>query len=169
LIFGILSLTLFVPLVAGPFKDLTATGVAAQAAALPPDEVLKDKVVEVGQALGLKEAYQDRTEGLFIWHTTLAIAVRKSPSPTCDGFFVWYLKEVGGKVAIDDPAGFPNCPFDEPRLRREVQQLQETFKRRWLAAVGPVAITGPTTQSHDPRLLGMRVPRHPNESAGQPQ
>jgi hypothetical protein len=89
---------------------------------LPPDEVLKDKVIEVGRALGLEEAYQDRAEGLFIWRTTLAVATDASPSPKCDGFFAWYLKEVGDKIGIDDPAGFPNCRFDESRLRREVQQ-----------------------------------------------
>jgi hypothetical protein len=141
--------------IAGPALVSRADGgtalKTARAAALLPDEVLKDKVIEVGQALGLEQAYQDRTEGLFIWRTTLTVAVEASP--TCDGFFAWYLKDVGDKVGIDDPAVFPTCHLDESRLRREVQKLQETFKRRWLAAVGPVAIIGPTTQSHDSRLL----------------
>jgi len=124
------------------------------AAALPPDDFLQNKVIEVGQALGLREAYQDRMEGLFIWRISLPFVAGGPPMGSCDGFFAWYLKTTGDTVALDDPAALPGCHADRPRAFSEIQALQKEFTRRWLAAVGPVAITSPTAQSHEPRLVG---------------
>jgi hypothetical protein len=46
----------------------------------------------------------------------------------------------------------PSCRADPSRIRSEVRQLQEEFKRQWRAAGGPVALISPTAQTHDQRL-----------------
>lgn len=114
------------------------------------DDIIEDKVLEVGRAMGWSEAYVNRSEGLFIWWFRV-----KPPSPAqdgreCDGLFTWYIKRVGDKIALHDPVQFlPNCPREQKQwLATEARSLQEDFKRRWLAFVGPVTLIGPTSATH---------------------
>ena len=125
-------------------------GCATNLTLLFADDIIEDKVLEVGRAMGWSEAYVNRSEGLFIWWFRV-----KAPSPAqsgreCDGLFTWYIKRVGDKVALHDPVQFlPNCPREQKQwLATEARSLQEDFKRRWLASVGPVTLIGPTSATH---------------------
>jgi hypothetical protein len=60
------------------------------------------------------------------------------------------MKRIGNKIGLDDPVHFlPNCPVEEKQwMQAEASRLQEGFKRRWLALVGPVTIVGPNPTTH---------------------
>ena len=141
------------------FAVLALAGWATNSAALPPDDVLQEKVLEVGRSLGWSQAHEDRTEGVFVWRVTL-----KPPgqlNAECKGLFAWYLKRVGDKVALYDPVYFPYCEPDikkwdrtqAAQLSLESSKLQEDFKRRWLALVGPITIIAPTAKTHSQTLV----------------
>jgi hypothetical protein len=160
-----------------PFSARGLLGIAlslacgAAWAAAPLSEMLFDKVVEVGRALGFHEAYEDRAEGLFIWRIA---ATDPGSGEQCIGFFEWYLKPAEDGVALQDSVVLPVC-HGAPWVQSEQQRLRDEFKRRWLAAVGPVAIApGPTTHTAglDARVVYMlsrdrvvRVNREPPQPA----
>jgi tetratricopeptide (TPR) repeat protein len=112
----------------------------------PPDELLFDKVLEAGRAMGWqKPIYADRSAGKVVWRVKLDVA------GVCDGMFGWNIKRLGNMVAIHDPLFASGCRQD--RSRRQLQRLQqftqvetrclqEDIKRRWLTLVGPVTIVG---------------------------
>jgi hypothetical protein len=160
-----------------PFSARGLLGIAlslacgAAWAALPPSEMLFDKVVEVGRALGFHEAYEDRAEGLFIWRIA---ATDPGNTQRCAGFFEWYLRPAEDEVALQDSVVLPGC-HDAPWVQSEQGRLRDEFKRRWLRAVGPVAIVPrPTTHTAglDARVMyllarerAMRVNREPPQPA----
>jgi hypothetical protein len=159
-----------------PFSARGLLGIAlflassAAWAALPPTEMLFDKVVEVGRALGFHEAYEDRAEGLFIWRIA---ATDPGSAQRCVGFFEWYLKPAEDEVALQDSVVLFGC-HDAPWVQSEQGRLRDEFKHRWLRAVAPVAIVpGPTTHTAglDARVMYMlsreRVTR-PNREPPQP-
>lgn len=123
-----------------------AGGGPARDIAPPPDEVLFDKVLEVGRAMSWREPiHEDRATGKVIWRVKLDVA------GICDGVFGWSIKRDGNIVGVHDP--LQSIPCGRGLSRRQFQRLQqfnqvetrclqEDFKRRWLALVGPVTITG---------------------------
>ncbi len=59
------------------------------------------------------------------------------------------MKRVGNELGVDDPVVvLPTCPMDRQQLLAEIRRLQKDFKQRWLALVGPVTLTGPTSATH---------------------
>jgi len=119
---------------------------------LPPDNVLQAKVLEVGSEMGLTEIYEDPDEGLFVWRVKLSAAKSGQARTECDALFAWYLKRVEDKVALNDPF-LLLCGANPPaEILSETRPFQEEFKRRWLAAVGDVALIPPTTQTHSQDL-----------------
>ncbi|MBI3798151.1 MAG: zinc ribbon domain-containing protein [Deltaproteobacteria bacterium] len=123
--------------------------VPLQRTPLPPDDVLQAKLLEVGSAMGWSLAYEDRTEGLFIWRFKIKGRGREQSSYECEGRFTWYMKRVGDQIGVDDPVMvLPPCPLDLPQLQAEIRRLQKDFNQRWLALVGPVTLTGPTSATH---------------------
>jgi hypothetical protein len=125
---------------------------AATPSTLPSDDVLQAKVLEVGHALGLTEAYRDPTEGLFVWRVTLAGTESKQTPIECPALFAWYLKRVDNQVALHDPMLLLCGANPRPEIRLETRRFQEEFKRRWLEAVGDVTLIPPTTRTHSQEL-----------------
>ena len=127
------------------------------AAALPPEtavhrtslatSVLEDKVIETGRAMGLGQAYVDRTEGLFLWRLWSSSGVEG-----CGGFLFWYMKVADGTVALVDGVLTHACQPD-PAHTASGQAQRDNFKRRWLAAVGPVTVTQGTARTHQLALI----------------
>lgn len=88
---------------------------------------------------------------------------------TCQGLFVWHVKPVGASVALYDPVVFHGrCEGEAPRYEALVARLQEEFKQRWLALVGPVPIAGPTPKTHSSRLVAEVLVRLIREPSDQP-
>jgi len=115
---------------------------------LPPDDVLQAKLLEVGSSMGWSLAYENHSEGLFIWRLQLTVGTREQPRMPCEGRFTWYMKRVGNAIAVDDPVALIACPLDQHQAQAEARRVQEEFKRRWLALVGPVTLRGPTSATH---------------------
>jgi hypothetical protein len=122
-----------------------------RAAAVPPASVLQDKVIETGQAMGLSEAYADRTEGLFLWRLWSS-----GNSQGCSGFLVWYMKVADGVVALVDGVLPVNCQPNPAQAASALAQ-RDNFKRRWLTAVGPVTVTQGTERTHQLALVAAVV------------
>ena len=103
-------------------------------AKLPPNKVLYAKITEVGRAIGMPLVYEDKKEGLFIF---------RFGTGRCDGRFVWYVKRAGNGLPVDDPATLRGkrgmCGLNTER----VPQMQEEFKRRFLALAGPIRLRAP--------------------------
>jgi hypothetical protein len=121
---------------------------------LPPDEVLQDKALEAGRALAWPLAYANRPEGLFIWRFQMAAATGDATRPIAC-CFSWYMKRVRNEVWVNDPLQFE--PVEGPvevmeELAVRARGLQEEFKRRWLALVGPVTLRGPSPETHSSEL-----------------
>ncbi len=133
---------------------LVLAGCAAAAASspLPSDDVLQAKVLEVGRAMGLTETYRDPDEGLFVWRVKLSVAEPTQTPAECHALFACYLKRVDGKVALQDPMLLLCGAKPRVEIQRETRRFQEEFKRRWLAAVGDVALIPPTTRTHSQDL-----------------
>jgi hypothetical protein len=127
----------------------------------PPDDVLYAGLREVGYALGWSLAHEDRREGLFIWRIKLAVPDSDPTHSLCEGTFSWHMKRVGNELLVDDPVHVRLEPVASKELFLEysgrveaaVRRLQEEFKRRWLAQVGPVALQGPGPGTHSMELL----------------
>jgi hypothetical protein len=115
----------------------------------PPDEVLRAKLREVGEALGWSLAHDDRSEGLFIWRLGLTILDSNPSGATHQGAFSWYVKRVGNELWVDDAVDLhPIAGESLERVGEAVRRLQEEFKRRWLGLVGPVTLRGPIPEMH---------------------
>jgi hypothetical protein len=119
---------------------------------LPPDQVLHAKLLEVGRALAWPLAHEDRSQGLFIWRVSLVVPSRAGSGPI-DGCFSWYMKRVHNEIWVNDPVQL--APLDGGSSLEAMEeigvalfQLQEDFKRRWLALVGPVTLRGASPQTH---------------------
>ncbi len=125
---------------------------AATSSPLPSDDVLHAKVIEVGRAMGLTEAYRDPTEGLFVWRVKLSVADPAQPPAECPALFAWYLKRIDNEVALHDPMLLLCGAKPRSELLLETRRFQEEFKRRWLEAVGDVALIPPTARTHSQDL-----------------
>jgi hypothetical protein len=129
---------------------------AAQSAPLPPDDVLQAKVLEVGRAMGLTETYHDPVEGLFVWRVKVSVGPPEKPAAECNALFLWHLKRIDNRVALNDPLILPSCdPQQQAALLPKIRPIQLEFVRRWRAAVGDVTIVGPTAQTHSQALEGL--------------
>ncbi len=113
-------------------------------AGLPTNRALQSKLVEVGDSLGWALMYEDPHEGLFVWR----LMITSLEHPAWEARFTWYMKRVGKEIAVDDPILALVEPPETESLQIESRRLQEEFKRRWLALVGPVSLRGPTSSTH---------------------
>jgi tetratricopeptide (TPR) repeat protein len=111
---------------------------------LPTNRALQSKLVEVGDSLGWALMYEDPHEGLFVWR----LMITSLEHPALEARFTWYMKRVGEEIAVDDPMLALVELSGTESLRIESRRLQEEFKRRWLALVGPVSLRGPTPSTH---------------------
>jgi hypothetical protein len=121
---------------------------------LPPDDVLHAKTLEAGQAMGWSLAYENRSEGLFLWRVQLPAPDGEASVPIgcC---FSWYIKHVHNEIWADDSLQFePRSMSTEvmEQLAAAARSLQEDFKRRWLALVGPVTLRGASPETHSSEL-----------------
>ena len=123
---------------------------------LGSDEFLQAKVLEVGQALGWTLAHEDRTQGHFIWRIDLAVAHKGRSPSTHAGTFTWCMKRDGNEIMLYDPIDMFPLSGVSPEFLEEInaaaRELQEDFKRRWLALVGPV-----TLQPGSPEMVELSV------------
>lgn len=132
-------------------------------------DVLQDRVLEVGQGMGWSKVYENRAEGLFVWHFQLDASAAQGAGNQCGGLFAWYIKRVEDKVALDDPILFDRtCPPEPRRLGAEARRLQELFKRRWLDLVGAVTLISPSAATHSQKLLGQVLSRLYKEGSEPP-
>ena len=119
---------------------------------LPPDDVLQAKVLKVARAMGWALAYENRSEGLFTWRADLDCGAGR-PIGCC---FSWYMKRVRNEIWVDDPVQCVPLHGGSlevgERLAAAVRPLQEDFKRRWFALVGPVTLRGPSPETHSSEL-----------------
>jgi tetratricopeptide (TPR) repeat protein len=110
---------------------------------LGPDELLHAKALEVGRALGLSLAQENRALGLFIWHIDL-VGRKGRPPSTHAGTFSWCMKRVGNEIMLYDGIDLFALPDASPQFMEAVvsagRELQENFKRMWLERVGPVTL-----------------------------
>lgn len=125
---------------------------------LPPDGSLQAKALEVGQALGWQLAFENRAEGLFIWYIELVVPPGDASGARYPGTFAWYMKRKGNEIWLDDPVNLCLAHgFGSEELLQEINTgtrvLQEEFKRRWLALVGPVTLRGASPQTHSAELV----------------
>jgi hypothetical protein len=122
---------------------------------LPPDEVLRAKALEAGRAMAWPLAYENRPEGLFIWRFQLPAPAGDAARPIA-GCFSWYMKRVRNEVWVNDPVQFEpvdGIPVEDmEQLADAARGLQEDFKRRWLALVGPVTLLAASPETHSLRL-----------------
>jgi tetratricopeptide (TPR) repeat protein len=121
---------------------------------LPPDEVLQENALAAGRAMGWSLAYENRAEGLFIWRVLLPAPDREA-TRTIACCFSWYMKRVGNEIWVDDPFQCEPVAGIEviEQLALAGRALQEEFKRRWLALVGPVMLRGPSPETHSAELM----------------
>jgi hypothetical protein len=142
---------------------LALAGCMAGQSALPPETVLEDRALEVARGLGLTEVHVDRADGLFIWRYSMAVPAAAPTGVRCEGLLTWHIRPIDGAVGLDDPVNglCTGEPGDAAalQLRAEMRVLQEEFKQRWLALVGPVTITGPTPETHAAGVQGPAVAR----------
>jgi hypothetical protein len=123
---------------------------------LSPDDLLQSKALEAGRSLGWSLAHEDRARGLFIWRIELEVARRRQPPSRHAGTFTWYMKRVGNEIKLYDPIDL--APLQDGSgaflegISVAARQLQEDFKRRWLALVGPV-----TLQPASPEMVDLCV------------
>jgi hypothetical protein len=118
----------------------------------PPDDFLHAKLLDVGKAMGWSLAYENKREGLFIWRLKVQTLGREHPGYECDSRFLWYMKRVGKEIWVDDPVVMQACPMFPQQMLAEVRRLQDDFKQRWLALVGPVTLKGPTPATHSAKI-----------------
>lgn len=122
---------------------------------LPSDDVLQAKVLEVGRAMGWSLEYENRPESLFIWRVQLPLPGRDA-ARTIGCCFSWYMKRVDNEIWVNDPLQFE--PVDgmsaevAEQLADAARGLQEDFKQRWLALVGPVTLQGASPGTHSLEL-----------------
>jgi hypothetical protein len=111
---------------------------------LASDELLQAKALEVGRALGWSLAHDNRTDGLFIWRIDLEVGREDGSRSNHEGTFAWCMRRVGNEIQLYDPVDlFPLSGVSEEGLgeiNAAAKRLQEDFKRRWLALVGPVTL-----------------------------
>jgi hypothetical protein len=123
---------------------------------LGADEFLQAKVLEVGQALGWTLAHEDRSQGLFVWRIDLVVAHKVQSPSTHAGTFTWCMKRDGNEMRLHDPINMFPAIGASPEFLEEInaaaREVQEDFKRRWLALVGPV-----TLQPGSPEMVDLSV------------
>jgi hypothetical protein len=146
---------------------ISLAGCATNVSPLPPNDTLQANALEVGRAMGFSNAYEDRAEGLFVWSFKTRGVLIAQAGNGCDGLFAWYIKRVGNSIALDDPIAFmPGCSLTPKQLSIEGSQLQEEFKSRWSALVGPIIFVPPTAATHSTRLVSEVMARLIKEKAG---
>lgn len=136
---------------AGPSKNL----VFSADPPLPPGDLLYAKTLEAGNAMGWSKAYENPAEGLFIWRVKVPAPVPDA-ARTFGGCFAWYMKRVENEIWVHDPVQFAAVDGSAEvmeQLTEEARGLQENFKRRWLALVGPVTLRGASPEIHKLELL----------------
>jgi hypothetical protein len=142
---------------------LALAGCTAGPPPLPPEAVLDGRANEVARGLGLGEVHVDRAEGLFIWRYSMPMPDTAPAGVRCEGLLAWHIRPVDGAVGLDDPVNglCTGEPGDAAvlQLRAAMRALQEEFKQRWLALVGPVTIIGPTPETHAADVRGAAVAR----------
>jgi hypothetical protein len=123
--------------------------------ALPRDDVLQAKALEAGRALGWPMAYQNSSEGLFIWRLQLPVPDGDA-THTIGCCFSWYMKRIRNEVWVDDSTQFEPVGGISVKVMEQLvdmaRGLQEDFKRRWLALVGPVTLRGASPETHSSEL-----------------
>ena len=141
------ALTLFaIAMIPLALSSCGATETARSAGAtLPPNDVLYSdvlysKIAEVGRAMDMPLVYENKKEGLFIW---------RFGKSGCEGRFAWHVKRAGNELALNDPAQLRGkCSL----ITERVPQIQEEFKRRFLALAGRIRLRGPG-KDHSVKVL----------------
>ncbi len=136
------ALTLFaIAMIPLALSSCGATGGArGPGATLPPDDLLYLKIAEVGRAMDMPLVYENKKEGLFIW---------RFGKSGCEGRFAWHVKRAGNELALNDPAPLRGkCSL----ITERVPQIQEEFKRRFLALAGRIRLRGPS-KDHSVKVL----------------
>jgi hypothetical protein len=140
---------------------------------LPPEELLQARALEVGRTMGWDLALEDRVEGLFIWRINLVVAPAEAPGASYSGTFAWYMKRNGNEIWLDDPVNLLAVDGASEALLEELnagaRKVQEEFKRRWLALVGPVTLRGASPETHSAELLIRAAMKVAQESGALPQ
>ena len=111
---------------------------------MPPDDLLRAKLLETGRSLGWSLAHEDHARGLFVWAIEVEVPRRGQPPSWHAGTFTWCMKRVGNQIEVYDPIdlvplGESSGKFLEA-ISTAARQMQKEFKRRWLALVGPVTL-----------------------------
>ena len=123
---------------------------------LPPDDLLRAKVLETGRSLGWSLAHEDHARGLFVWRIEIEAPRRGQPPSRHAGTFTWCMKRLGNQIEVYDPIDL--IPLTESSglfleaISTAAGQMQKEFKRRWLARVGPV-----TLQPASPEMVELCV------------
>jgi hypothetical protein len=127
------------------FSPDPSTGIMFSIA--PPlvsDDVLRAKALEVGRALGWSLAREDPDPPHLVWRIELEVPRKRQPPARHAATFSWCMKRVGNEIKLYDP--FDVAPLTDAsselmeNLSIAGRQVQEIFKRQWLAAVGPVTL-----------------------------
>jgi hypothetical protein len=118
---------------------------------LGPDDLLRAKALEAGRSLGWSLAHEDRAGGLLIWRLELEVPRKRQPALRHAGTFAWCTKRAGNEIKLYDP--IDSAPLSErptvdflEAISIAARGLQEEFKRRWLALVGPVTFQPATPE-----------------------
>jgi hypothetical protein len=123
---------------------------------LGPDDLLQAKVLEVGRSLGWSLAHEDRDKGLFSWRIKVEVPRAGARRSSHAGTFTWCMKRAANEIKLQDSIDL--VPLDDVSvdlmegISAAARELQEDFKRRWLALVGPV-----TLQPASPEMVDLSV------------
>ena len=119
--------------------------VALAIATLPSEDVLLDKIAEVGRSMNLTEITQDRSQKVFVWRQT----VKDIGPQECAMFFAWSIRRLDDQsMALYDPVlSGTGCledlsPKDRSKAVKkfgsQAQDTQREFIKRFVKLVGPV-------------------------------
>ena len=120
---------------------------------LPAPDVLQDKALEVGRAMGFTLAYENGAEGLFAWRVHFRLSADASRPMFC--CYSWYMKRVENEIWVHDPITFEPLHVSDDVMEQvsaAAKAIQEEFKSRWLDLVGPVTLQGPSPETHSTEL-----------------
>lgn len=115
------------------------------AAALPSEDVLLDKIAEVGRSMNLTEVKQDRAARLFVWR----LPMHRVGPEGCVMYFAWSIQRVDDRsIVMYDPAlSSSSClhgvaekdrPKAANKISSQVRETQQEFSKRFVKLVGPV-------------------------------